>query len=276
MIASKPYINLKNSQLTDPERSSESALMKDIFYKILHLAKQDSNVIVVGEVGSGKERLAHIIHENSHRADKPFHSFYCVDVSENEYKEAFWGHLQFEDNRMVLHYKALEKASGGILYLNQFSELSPQYMNNIVDSYQKGCKQLFRYNREAKPRLIMSLNQESYQELLQTPMWEKLLGQLDPVVIMLPPLREHREDIPILIDYFLEEIREKSSEYKDLRISAQALYECFNYDWPGNIRQLKNAMLQGAILSYGKTIELRHLPFTMSWKLPYELDESKK
>lgn len=275
MIASKSYINLKNSQLTDPERSSESALMKDIFYKILHLAKQDSNVIVVGEIGSGKERLAHIIHENSHRANKPFHSFYCVDVSENEYKEAFWGHLQFEDNRMVLQYKALEKASGGILYLNQFSELSPKYMNNIVDSYQKGCKQLFRYNREAKPRLIMSLNQESYQELLQTPVWEKLLGQLDPVVIMLPPLRERREDIPILIDYFLTEIREKNSEYKNLRISAQALYECFNYDWPGNIRQLKNAMLQGAILSYGQTIELRHLPFTMSWKLPYELDESK-
>lgn len=275
MIASKSYINLKNSQLTDPERSSESALMKDIFYKILHLAKQDSNVIVVGEVGSGKERLAHIIHQNSHRADKPFHSFYCVDVSESEYKEAFWGHLQFEDNRVVLQYKALEKASGGILYLNQFSELSPQYMNNIVDSYQKGCKQLFRYNREAKPRLIMSLNQESYQELLQTPVWEKLLGQLDPVVIMLPPLRERREDIPILIDYFLKEIRERNSEYKDLRISAQALYECFNYDWPGNIRQLKNAMLQGAILSYGQTIESRHLPFTMSWKLPYELDESK-
>lgn len=275
MIASKPYINLKNSRLTDPERSSESALMKDIFYKILHLAKQNSNVIIVGEIGSGKERLAHIIHENSPRADQPFYAFYCVDVSESEYKEAFWGHLQFEEDRVTLRYNALEEASGGILYLNQFSELSPQYMNNIVDSYQKGCKQLFRYNREAKPRLLMSLNQESYQDLLQTPVWEKLLGQLDPVVIMLPPLRERREDIPILINYFLKEIREKNSDYKDLKISAQALYECFHYDWPGNIRQLKNAMLQGAILSYGQTIELRHLPFTMSWKLPYELDESK-
>ncbi len=275
MIASKPYINLKDSQLKDPERSSESALMKDIFYKILHLAKQDSNVIVVGEIGAGKERLAHIIHENSNRADKPFYSFYCVDVTETEYKDAFWGHLQFENESVTLKYNALEKASGGILYLNQFSELSPQFMSNIIDSYQKGCNQLFRYNRQAKPRLIISLNQESYQELLQTPVWEKLLAQMDPVVIMLPPLRERKEDIPILINYFLKEIRESNSSFEDLRISSQALYKCFNYSWPGNIRQLKNALLQGAILSYGKTIESQHLPFTMSWKLPYKLDESK-
>lgn len=275
MIASKPNINLKNSILTDLEKSSESALMQDIFYKILRLAKLDSNVMVVGEIGSGKKRLANIIHENSSRADKPFYSFYCVDINENEYKDAFWGRLEFEEDHLTLKYDALEKASGGILYLDHFSELSPKYMLNIVDSYQKGCNQLFRLDKSAKPRLIISLNQESYQEILHTEVGKKLLEQLDPVVIMLPPLRERKEDIPVLINHFLKEIKDNNKDYKDLEISAQALGECFNYSWPGNIRQLKNAILQGAILSYGKTIESRHLPFTMSWKLPYEIDNSK-
>lgn len=272
MIALEP-LDLKNSVLTDLEKSSESALMQDIFYKILRLAKLDSNVLVVGEIGSGKERLAHMIHENSSRAEEPFYSFYCVDINEHDYKDAFWGHLVFEQDGVTLKYNALEKASGGILYLDQFSELSPSFMLNIVDSYQKGCNQLFRYNEKAKPRLIISLNQESYQEILHTPIGEKLLDQIDPVAIMLPPLRERKEDIPVLINHFLEEIKNNCQDCENLKISTQALAECFNYSWPGNIRQLKNAILQGAILSYGQTIESRHLPFTMSWKLPYEVNK---
>lgn len=250
--------------------------MRDIFYKILDLAKLEVNAIIVGEIGSGKKRLAEIIHANSSRAQGPFQSFYCVDVTESEYKERFWGQLSFEDDCLTLRYDILEKASNGILFLDQFSELSPVLMEKIVESYLKGCAQLFRYNRPAQPRLILSLNQESYQTIVQMPVWTQLLDQLDPVVIMLPPLRERREDIPTLIQSLLQEIKACSGEYKDLTISAQALYECFNYSWPGNIRQLKNALLQGAILSYGKTIEIQHLPFTMNWKLPYDIDQNDK
>lgn len=272
MTTSTPQINLNDALLKDFEKDSKSALMQDIFFKILRLAKLDSNVIIIGEIGSGKKRLAHIIHENSHRAQGPFHSFYCVDIDENDYKNAFWGHLTFGVNSIALRYDALEKASNGILYLDQFSELPANYMINILDSYSKGCAQLFRFNKLATPRLIISINQESYNKILRSSTWEKMLDELDPVVIMLPPLRERREDIPILINYFLKEIKENSKEFKDLDISTQALYDCFNYSWPGNIRQLKNAIMQGAILSYGQTIKSEHLPFSMSWKLPYDLD----
>jgi len=89
-------------------------------------------------------------------------------------------------------------------------------------------------------------------------------------------LRERKEDIPQLIQSLLQEIKTSYAGYKDLTISTEALYECFNYSWPGNIRQLKNALLQGAILSYGKTIEIPHLPFTMNWKLPYNIDQNEK
>ncbi|MEX0609995.1 MAG: sigma 54-interacting transcriptional regulator [Balneolaceae bacterium] len=263
---------LKKSLLSEVEKSSKSILMQDIFNKILTIAKLDTHVIVIGEIGSGKKRLAQIIHENSSRAKGPFYSFYCVDVNEDEYKEAFREQLHLEEEHFILKYNAIEKACDGILYLDQFSELPPQLMLSIIHSYIKGSEQLYRHNQEIKPRLIISMNHESYHKVLSQPVWKTVLDLIDPVVIMVPPLRERKEDIPVIIDSFLNEIRGRYNDWKNLDISAQALRECFNYNWPGNIRQLKNALLQGAILSYGETIESHHLPFSMSWKLPYEFE----
>lgn len=276
MIASKSIIDTKNILLKDIEKSFASLLMQDIFHKILQLAKLDSNVFVIGEIGSGKKKIAEIIHENSKRSNKPFFSFYCVDINEDEYKDTFWGHLNFEEDQLRLKYEALEQAEGGILYLDQFSELSPKYMLNIITSLDKGINQLYRLDKTSIPRIIMSFNQESYRELINSSVWKNLLDQLDPVVIILPPLRERKEDIPILINSFLKEMREQNKDYKNLKISAQALSDCFNYSWPGNIRQLKNAIVQGAILSFGKTIKSEHLPFTMNWDLPYKVDSNYK
>jgi DNA-binding NtrC family response regulator len=272
----KPYPTLtynliESTYLEDLERSSESVLMQDIFEKVMSLAQLDTPVVVIGEIGSGKKRLAKLIHENSDRADGPFHTYYCVDVNEEEIKEAFWERIEFDDDHIVLKYDVLEKATGGILYLDQFSELPPKMMLEMIQSLNKGIKQIFRYDRTSRPRLIISLNQESFQKIMHTPIWDTILQELDPFVIMLPPLRERREDIPIIIDFILEEIKEVSSEWENLSISPEAKADCFNYHWPGNIRQLKNAIMQGAILYYGQTIESDHLPFSMSWKLPYEM-----
>ncbi len=276
MIASKSTIEIKNTLLKDTEKSFASPLMQDIFHKVLQLAKLDSNVFIIGEIGSGKKKIAEFIHQNSKRSTKPFYSFYCVDINEDDYKDTFWGHLNFEGNQLTLKYEALEQTQGGILYLDQFSELSQKYMLNILSSIDKGINQLYRLDNSSKPRLILSFNQESYRDLINSSVWQTMLAQLDPVVIMLPPLRERKEDIPILVNNFLKEIKEQNQDYKNLKISPQALYDCFNYSWPGNIRQLKNAILQGAVLSFGQTIKSEHLPFTMNWNLPYKLDSNKK
>lgn len=278
MIASPTLTHkeLKESFLNEVERSSESVLMQDILNKVIRVAHIDTHVLIVGEIGSGKKRIAKVIHKNSIRSDGPFYSFYCVDINEKEYKEAFWEHLHFDEEHITLKYDAIEKASGGILYLDQFSELSAQFMLNIINSFVKSSDQLFRYDISSRPRLIISMNQESYQNVSHTAEWATILNKIDPVELMLPPLRERREDIPIIIASFIREINTKNSKWSNLNISDEALEECCKYHWPGNIRQLKNAILQGAILSHGETIKSCHLPFSMSWKLPYDVDGNRK
>lgn len=262
--------------IDDVKAVSKSILMQDFYEKILQLAKNDKDIVIIGEIGSGKKRVARIIHANSNRADKPFYSFYCMDIDETEYKDAFWEKLKFEKDHIRLEYDVVEKAIGGFLYLDKFSTLPAKMMVDIIESYLNSCNQLYRYVTSERPRLIISLNQESYHQILDTKVWEKLLRQLDPIAIMVPPLRERKEDIPVFIETFLTQIKEVTTDYENLSISDEALNECMKYSWPGNIRQLKNAMFHAAIISQGETIESQHLPFSMKWSLPYEIDDHKK
>ena len=258
------------SLLTRAEKALPSPLMRDILGKALHIAELERPVILIGEIGSGKKRMAKIIHENSRRGAFPFHSFYCVDLNEEEYQHAFREQLQIQDEHFILKYEIVEKASPGLLYLDQFSELSADLMINIVRSYLHGCEQLFRYSEKAKPRLVLSVNMEAYPSLIHKPEWHEILQLLDPCALMIPPLRERPEDISILVDAYLEELKTHHEKFTDLSISVEARTACTAYSWPGNIRQLHNALLQGAILSHGQKIESQHLPFSMSWKLPYD------
>lgn len=245
--------------------------MEDIFSKVKSVSALDNHLVLIGEIGAGKKRLARIIHSHSRRSESPFYSFYCVDINEAKFKEAFWEHIYFEGEHIQLRYDVLEKASGGSLYLDQFSELSPQFMINLLKSYTRGVEHLFRYNPDSSPRVILSISQMAFRNLARTEVWASLLESLNLVCIMLPPLRERKEDIPDLVEGFLAEARSSDPKWKDLKIDPVAIEECMMYEWPGNIRQLKNAILHGAILSHGKVIEGCHLPFSMKWKLPYHL-----
>lgn len=266
--------NIASPQNTEIDFESsfqtQSPLMKDIYQKVKSIAQLDKHLILIGEIGVGKKSMAHAIHRNSSRAEGPFHSFYCMNTNEDEFKEAFWEQVRVENGHLLLKYDVLEKASNGILYLNKFSELTNAFMLNIIDSYIHGCNQLFRYNFSTSPRLIISLSQDTFQQFRKTEAWSKLLQLLDPVSIMIPPLRERREDISKFIETFIEEARRSEPAWYRLGITDDAMRECLAYKWPGNVRQLKNAIFQGALLSQGYMIECHHLPFSMNWQLPYQ------
>lgn len=272
MVASVALYSPRSTDSKSVENGliSESILMKDIFSKVKSVSSLDKHIVLIGEIGVGKKRLAQIIHKHSHRDQGPFYTFYCIDINEAKFKEAFWENIHFDNEHLQIKYKALEKAGGGILHMDQFSELSGDYMLNIVNSYIRGCNQLFKYNTSMSPRLILSVCQDAFQELVKTEVWDQLLELLNPISIMLPPLRERKEDIPALIKTFLAEAKSSEPAWSNLSITPEAVKECMTYSWPGNVRQLKNAILQGSVLSHGETIEIHHLPFSMNWKLPYK------
>lgn len=253
-----------------PVLHSGNSLMQNIIDKVSDLVLTDFPVIIIGETGSGKKRIARIIHNKSPRARYPFYSFYCVDVNETEYTNAFREQLHFIEEHIILKYDALENAIGGTLYLDQFSELPVNVMEGMINSYLIGCHQIFRYDSTNRPRLILSMSQISYEKLVYTSSWNMLLFKIDPVTLILPPLRERKEDIGLLIRYFIGELRKTRLEWQNVTISSEAFDKCIEYGWPGNVRQLKNALMQGTILSHGQIIEYHHLPFSMSWQLPYQ------
>jgi DNA-binding NtrC family response regulator len=264
-------ISLQNTEIESKSFfETLSPLMKDIFQKVESIARLDKHLIMIGEIGVGKNRLAHAIHKNSSRAKGPFHSFYCMNINEEEFKAAFREQVHVENEHLLLKYDLLEKASNGTIYFIKFSELTNAFMLSIIESYIHGCNQLFRYNLAISPRLIISIRQDSFQQFIKTEVWNRLLQLLNPVSIMLPPLRERREDIPALIETFINEARNAEPAWYHLGIKDDALQECLAYRWPGNIRQLRNAIFQGALLSQGGLIECRHLPFSMNWQLPYQ------
>ena len=266
----KNNIPRQNTKSADESSfQTRSPLMKDIYQKVMRIAHLDKHVVLIGETGVGKLNLAHAIHRNSSRADGPFHSFYCMNTNEDEVREAFWEHVHVENEHLLLKFDILEKTSHGILYLNNYSDLTNDFKLSIIDSYMHGCRQLFRYNIAASPRLIISISQDSFQHVMYTEAWNKMLTLLDPISIMLPPLRERREDIDAFIMTFIEEARSSDPAWYRLGITDDARRECLAYRWPGNIRQLKNAIFQGALLSHGDQIQCRHLPFSMNWQLPY-------
>jgi len=253
----------------ETEFQTKSPLMNDIYQKVKSIALLDNHLVLIGETGVGKKSLAHVIHKYSSRVEGPFHSFYCVSTNEEEFKEAFWEQVYVEYDHLHLKYDVLEKSSNGILYLNKFSELTHAFKLKIIDSYMHGCNQLFRYNIATSPRLIISFSLDTFQQFIKTEMWKKLLFLLNPVSIILPPLRERQEDIPAFIKLFIEEARNSDPAWSRLGITENAMRECIAYKWPGNIRQLKNAIFQGALLSQGNLIDTHHLPFSMNWQLPY-------
>jgi len=109
------YPSLENSLLSCTEKSLKSILMRDILGKILELAKLDAPVLIIGEVGVGKKRIAQIMHENSKRASYTFHPFYCVDLKKEEYQKAFREQLVLDEDHLMLKYDLIEKTSNGTL-----------------------------------------------------------------------------------------------------------------------------------------------------------------
>jgi len=233
-----------------------SPVMQKIYHLIDKAAASQSKVLILGESGSGKEMIARAIHNNSKGLVGPFVAVNCANIPENLIESELFGHQKGAfTGAYTTHRGKFEQANGGTLFLDEICDTSLMMQAKILRVLEDGF--IERVGGEipihTNARIIAATNKNIEAEMIEGNFRQDLYYRLNVITIDVPPLRERREDIPLLIDFFLNRYcQEKRWEAKKLDRGALAIL--VEYDWPGNIRQLRNVIERLIVLSDGETI----------------------
>ncbi len=236
--------------------------MREIFDMIQTVAPQTSRILITGESGTGKELVARAIHENSQRSQAPFITINCGAFPETLLESELFGYMKgaftgAAENRQGL----FQAAHGGTLFMDEIGNMSLTMQVKLYRVLQEGKIRPVGSNEESDVdvRIIAATNKEFEKEIAEGRFREDLYYRLSVIPILLPPLRERREDIPLLARHFLESFR-KTMEKPINGISPEAMRQLESYDWPGNVRELENTMERAVALESGPEISLPVLP----------------
>jgi two-component system, NtrC family, response regulator PilR len=240
----------------------QSPRMRAIFDMIQTVAPQTSRVLITGESGTGKELVARAIHENSARSQAPFITINCGAFPETLLESELFGYMKgsftgANENRQGL----FQAAHGGTLFMDEIGNMSLTMQVKLYRVLQEGKVRPIGSTEEADVdvRIIAATNKDFEKEIAEGRFREDLYYRLSVIPILVPPLRERREDIPLLARHFLENFR-KTMEKPVEAISPEAMTRLESYDWPGNVRELENTMERAVALESGREISLRVLP----------------
>jgi DNA-binding NtrC family response regulator len=234
----------------------KSPVMKEIHDTILKVAKTDASVLITGENGTGKEIIAREIHNLSRRSHEVFISVDLGSLSETLFESEIFGHTKgaFTDAKENRNGR-FENASGGTLFLDEIGNLPVSMQSKLLQALETHKIIRVGSNRPVPVdiRLISATN-KNLDDMVDRELFRKdLLYRINTVHIEIPPLRERQEDILPLAEFFLHDFTQKY-EKPDARFNMSALDVLLQYDWPGNIRELKHTIEKGIILSDGKVI----------------------
>ena len=221
-------------------------------------------VLIQGESGTGKELIAHRIHKQSDRNDKPFVTINCGALQESLLESELFGHEKGSFTGAVAQKIGLaETADGGTLFLDEIGEMSLSIQTKLLRFLQEG--EMYRIGGKhpvrVDVRVLSATNRDLEQEVKGGRFREDLFYRLNTITLRMPPLRKRPEDIPMLVKHFLDHSRFGSTRH--LSIEFRAMEALKNYSWPGNIRELQNAIEQLKILVEGPEIRLDDLPFNI-------------
>jgi len=225
-------------------------------------ASLDTTVLILGETGTGKDLLARVIHEKSSRAKKPFVVTDCAVLSERLIESDLFGHEKgaFTGARDLRRGK-FERADGGTIFLNEICTLPLDAQAKLLRVIEDG--ELERVGGSAtlkvNVRVIAASNTDLETAVNEGKFRRDLFHRLNIVTLYLPPLRERREDIPLLVDHFLSSYAGKYSK-EDCSFAEEAYDALFSYAWPGNIRELENAVERAVITAQPPRITVANLP----------------
>jgi DNA-binding NtrC family response regulator len=225
-------------------------------------AAVDASVLVLGESGSGKELVARAVHDHSGRRKGPFVAINCAAIPENLLEAELFGYERGAfTGALVSRPGLLESAEGGTVFLDEISEMSTQLQAKLLRALEERAARRLS-GRKLVPfdvRFIAASHRDLHEEVARERFRTDLFFRLDVIEISVPPLRDRRDDIPLLTAYFLEACRLRGDKEVG-GISPDALELLSRYDWPGNVRELKNAVERGVAYATGPVVAPADLP----------------
>ena len=240
----------------------ESPIMKGIFEVLKRVAPTNISVLIEGSSGTGKELLARAIHNNSKRWNKPFKPVNCAGLTETLLESELFGHAKGAFTGAVSDRKGLfEAADKGTLFLDEIGDMAPNSQAKLLRVLEDGIVIPVGSNKPiaVDVRIISATNQNLPEMIDEKKFRQDLYFRIKGVNIQLPALRERTEDIPVLIDYFLKEAAsEVGSKVKG--ITETALNHLSRYEWPGNIRQLKNCIRTMVVMCDKELLDINDIP----------------
>jgi transcriptional regulator with GAF, ATPase, and Fis domain len=239
-----------------------SPRMQEVFHLLELVSPSEANVLLLGETGTGKELVARAIHRNSSRAQGPFVVVNCAALPETLLESELFGHergaftgaVSRKEGRFLL-------AHGGSLFLDEIGELSPAIQAKILRVLQIREFEPLGSTRTLKVdvRIIAATNRNLEAMVREGRFRDDLFYRLNVFPLVLPPLRERPEDLPLLAEHFLRTYREKNR--RPIKTMSPEVLQAFQgYSWPGNIRELENVIERGVIVCQGEELTLRDLP----------------
>ena len=250
----------KRHQFSNIIGKSES--MKRIFEVVRQVSPSKASVLITGESGSGKEMIADAVHYNSPRKDKPLIKVHCAALSESLLESELFGHERGAFTGAVARKRGrFELAHMGTIFLDEIGDISQSVQIKLLRVLQD--KQFERVGGEetieADVRIIAATNRDLKEAIAQGTFREDLFYRLNVVNIHIPPLRERREDIPLLVAVFLKEFA-LENDRKIEALEPKARMILYNYSWPGNVRELRNCIESSVVMSKSSIITVDDLP----------------
>ncbi len=236
--------------------------MLELFEIIKKISKYDTTVLIQGESGTGKELIARAIHNNSNRKNKKFFAINCGAIPENLLESELFGHKKGAFTDATKDKKGLfEEANGGTLLLDEIGELPIHLQVKLLRALQENQIKPVGSSETIKTdvRILAASLRDLEKDISQKRFRNDLFYRLNVISLYAPPLRERKEDIPILVNHFLKKIQKKLGLLVT-GITKEASEVLLNYNWPGNVRELENSVERAMILTEGENITIKSLP----------------
>ena len=253
-----------------------SLSMQTVYKRIGQVSSSDVTVLITGESGTGKELIARAVHKNSLRNNKPFIAVNCSAIPENLIESELFGHEKGAftgANQQRIGY--FEQCDSGTIFLDEIGDMPLAAQTKILRALQEG--ELLRVGGsdviKVDVRIIAATNKSIESMVKEGTFREDLYYRLNVVRIELPPLRERKEDIPLLINFLLKKVSKNNQGVAEV-VASDAMAALTEYEWPGNVRELENVMHRSAVLSQGDSILLKDLPSEITTLGPSELSLS--